>query len=396
MTVLDGLQISTLRARVARAMDRTPVVDLHTHLFPPEFGDLCLSGPDELLTYHYLVAETLRFTKEAPETFLTRSKPEQADLVWKTLFVERTPISEATLGVAATFVALGLDPTARDLREARSYLKHPIEERIEWVFSLAGVESVTMTNDPLDASERPCYDAGFQGNSRFRAALRVDPVLFEEHGDTEWTRTYVQAWAERLNASYVAASLSPDLDLSGDSEVAIRLRESVLPALEENGLPLALMIGVKRRINPRLELAGDGVGLSDLNGLASLLREYPDVRFLVTTLARENTQELCVLARKFSNLTPFGCWWFQNTPSLVQETTTMRLEMLGTSFVPQHSDARILEQLVYKWGHARRAIATSLSERYIRMAEDRIFVTDSQIDADIDDLMRTNALEALR
>src|SRR5471030_2293514 len=94
---------SSLRARVKRAVKSTPAVDLHTHLFPPDFGSLCLSGPDELLTYHYLIAETLRFTRQEPEEFLAMPMRLQADKVWKTLFVDRTPVSEAAAGVAATF-----------------------------------------------------------------------------------------------------------------------------------------------------------------------------------------------------------------------------------------------------------------------------------------------------
>lgn len=39
------------------------VVDLHTHLFPPSHGRLMLWGIDELLTYHYLIAE---FFQTAP------------------------------------------------------------------------------------------------------------------------------------------------------------------------------------------------------------------------------------------------------------------------------------------------------------------------------------------
>ena len=39
-----------------------------------------------------------------------------------------------------------------------------------------------------------------------------------------------------------------------------------------------------------------------------------------------------------------GCWWFVNNPSLIDEITRMRMELLGTSFIPQHSDARILDQ----------------------------------------------------
>lgn len=386
----------SLAERVGRRVAGAHVVDLHTHLFPAGFGPLCLSGPDELLTYHYLVAETLRFTRETPEAFLAMPKPAQADVVWKTLFVDRAPISEAASGVAATFVALGLDPAARDLREARAEAAAPVEERIERVFEFAGVDSVVMTNDPLSPDERPFYENGFRGDRRFRTALRIDPILLTERGDRAWTRGYVEEWATRLGAAYVAVSLPPDLDLAGVHPAALRLREAVLPALRDLGLPLALMIGVRRAVNPRLGLAGDGSGAADLTGLASLLREFSDVRFLVTTLSRENAHELCVLARKFAHLTPFGCWWFVNNPSLVREITTMRLEMLGTSFVPQHSDARILEQLIYKWAHARRAISQALVERYERLSEDGIYVKDAQIDADVAALMRVNALDAMR
>lgn len=392
----DSSRWTSLRARVSRAVESAKVFDLHTHLFPPEFGALCLSGVDELLTYHYLIAETLRFTRQEPEQFLALSKRQQADTIWTTLFVERTPLSEAASGVAATLVAMGLDPAAKDLREARSYSQRPIQERMDWVFSQAGIEAVTMTNDPLNADEGPVYHKGFKPSDRFKTALRIDPILFQGDGGSVAIQEYVKTWATHLAASYVAASLPPDLDLAGDSDVALRLRGAVLPTLESEGLPLALMIGVRRRINPRLDMAGDGVGLSDLSGLAELLRQFPKVRFLVTTLARENSQELCVLARKFANLIPFGCWWFQNTPSLVRETTTMRLELLGASFVPQHSDARILEQLVYKWSHSRKAIAQALSDRYVAMGVEGVHVTDAQIAGDVEALMRTNALEAMR
>jgi hypothetical protein len=40
--------------------DTTPIVDMHTHLFSPAFGELALWGIDDLLTYHYLEAEFFR------------------------------------------------------------------------------------------------------------------------------------------------------------------------------------------------------------------------------------------------------------------------------------------------------------------------------------------------
>ena len=50
------LSVSDVRAKVAESVNNTKVIDLHTHLFPPSHGSLCLWGPDELLVYHYLVS----------------------------------------------------------------------------------------------------------------------------------------------------------------------------------------------------------------------------------------------------------------------------------------------------------------------------------------------------
>jgi hypothetical protein len=48
-------------AAVEEAVARTPVSDIHTHLYDPAFGKLLLWGVDELLTYHYLVSESFRY-----------------------------------------------------------------------------------------------------------------------------------------------------------------------------------------------------------------------------------------------------------------------------------------------------------------------------------------------
>src|SRR5262249_15636647 len=135
-------------------------------------------------------------------------------------------------------------------------------------------------------------------------------------------------------------------------------------------LPLALMIGVRRQVNPALRLAGDGLGRADLTVLERICLEFPDNRFLVSVLSRENQHELCVLARKFANILPFGCWWVLNNGSIVEEITRERLEMLGPSFIAQNSDARVLEQLLYKWRNTRRTIAPLVAGHFERLAED--------------------------
>ncbi|MDQ3180397.1 MAG: glucuronate isomerase, partial [Acidobacteriota bacterium] len=104
----------------------------------------------------------------------------------------------------------------------------------------------------------------------------------------------------------------------------------------------------------------------------------------------ENQHELCVAARKFSNLMPFGCWWFLNNSSIIAEITRERFEMLGTSFIPQHSDARILDQLIYKWNHSRRAIADALFDSYAALWHDGRRVTKQEIECDAEKLFSEN------
>jgi len=90
-----------------------------------------------------------------------------------------------------------------------------------------------------------------------------------------------------------------------------------------------------------------------------------------------------VSARKFNNLMPFGCWWFLNNPSIVSEITRERLELLGPSFIPQHSDARVLEHLIYKWGHSRRVIAEALFASYESLRVSGRAVTRQEIVRDV-------------
>jgi len=136
-------------------------------------------------------------------------------------------------------------------------------------------------------------------------------------------------------------------------------------------------MGVRRAVNPALKAAGGRYGPRRTSGLWSRsAQRIPDVRFLATFLSRENQHELCVCARKFNNLMPFGCWWFaEQSIDCFRMITRERLELLGASFIPQHSDARVLEQLIYKWSHARVVIAASLSETYEQLLQSGRAVT---------------------
>jgi hypothetical protein len=405
---------SELRRQVEEAVNQTPVIDIHTHLFAPAFDEMSLFGIDELLTYHYLIAETFRSTSVAPECFWQMNKTEQADLIWRTLFVENTPLSEATRGIVTVLNAFGLDPAAHDLTEARAFFSSQnISEHLDRVLKMAGVSDVVMTNDPFDAREAHVWENGAAVDRRFHAVLRMDRLLNDwQNAATKLShlgyrvdarsvsvktavevRRFLDKWIARMKPLYMAVSLPEDFKFP-DSDIRDRvIREVVLPIAREHKLPFAMMIGVRRGVNPALRWAGDGLGRADMKAVERMCAENPDVRFLATFLSRENQHELCIAARKFSNLMPFGCWWFLNNPSIISEITRERIELLGASFIPQHSDARILEQLIYKWQHSRRVISESLSESYEQLLTSGRAVTRCEIERDVTRMFSGNFRE---
>ncbi|MDB5292134.1 MAG: hypothetical protein JWL69_3375 [Phycisphaerales bacterium] len=419
---------------VQKALAAQPVTDLHTHLYSPGFGTpvgnatgrtdpagLMLWGIDELVTYHYLVAEVFRVvpaSKLPYEQFWKMSKTVQADHIWKNLFVERTPLSEACRGVLTTLQRLGLDPNEKTLEPYRRYFSAQDPSGfIDRVMEVANVRSITMTNPVFDDNERERWlrDPAALADPRFRAVLRIDPILRDyptaAKKMSEWgfrvtsdidaktieeARRFLREWIDRQKAIYLAVSLPPEFRYPAEPGDAVAwagqvmLEKVVLPVCAERGLPFAMMIGSRLRVNPALRDAGDMVGKADIGAVVNLCREFPGNKFLVTMLSRENQHELCVAARKFGNLMIFGCWWFLNNPSLIEEITRMRIELLGTSFVPQHSDARVLDQLVYKWEHSRQIIGKVLVEKYVGLAEAGFGVTKEGIERDVRMLLAGN------
>ena len=120
-------------------------------------------------------------------------------------------------------------------------------------------------------------------------------------------------------------------------------------------------------MNPALR-GGDMVGLSDVGSVVRLCHDFPQQPVPLHDARPREPARAGVPARKFGNLMVFGCWWFLNNPSLIDEITRMRVELLGTSFIPQHSDARVLDQLIYKWDHSRAIIGHVLVDKYADLA----------------------------
>jgi hypothetical protein len=389
-----------IRRWVDDAVAAAPVYDLHTHLYPPAFGPLMLWGIDELLTYHYLIGESIRASGIAYDAFWSMDKPRQADFIWRTLFFERAPLSEACRGVLTVLHRLGLDVASKNLEGYRDFFRSQTPAGYtDRVLKLANVHTVVMTNDPLDPVEREVWMHSPERDARFKAVLRIDPLLLnwpavggmlrglgydasDDLGGSSMAeiRRFLSDWIGRMKATYVAVSLPPEWKYPDTSPSTRVADEAILPVCREMNLPFAVMVGVTRQANPALRMAGDSLAKADLSSLHRLCAANPGNKFMATVLSRENQHELAVAARLQPNLFVFGCWWYVNNPSLIEEITTMRVELLGTEFAPQHSDARVLDQLVYKWDHSRRVIAKVLAEKFTDLAQSGWPVSRDEVD----------------
>ena len=308
-----------------------------------------------------------------------------------------------------TLQQLGLDP-GDDLEKLRGWFKEQNpNDYIDRVMEISNVQKITMTNAVFDANERNRWlqNPAVGSDSRFSGVLRIDPILrnwpqaasqmagwnyaVEEEisaATISEARRFLRDWLDRTQAIYMAVSLPPDFRFPCEGDAISRAGQSmiekvVLPVCLERGLPFAMMIGSNIGVNPALRDAGDMVGKADISSVVNLCREFPGNKFFVTMLSRENQHELCVAARKFGNLMPFGVWWFLNNPSLMAEIETMRFELLGTSFIPQHSDARVLDQLIYKWQHSREVIGGVLAEQYEKLSRAGWPIQENNIERDV-------------
>lgn len=399
-----------LQSVIEEAVSQVQITDVHTHIYSSDFGELLLWGIDELLTYHYLIAEFFRHSTMEYKEFFKLSKREQADVIWETLFIQNSPVSEAQRGVLTVLAKLGLDVSSRDLEAYRKYFNElTVDEYINKVFEVAGIKEVVMTNDPFDSLEKPVWESIGNNDSRFKAALRIDPLLnqyetsFQQlrawgygvnrslnNESIEEIKRFLRDWIKKTKSLYMAVSLPPTFMVPENSDRSRIIEQCIIPVCRELNIPFAMMIGVNKLVNYELGLAGDSLGKSDIQVVEYLCRTYPQNKFMVTMLARENQHELAITARKFKNLMVFGCWWFLNNPSIIEEMTRIRMETLGLSFIPQHSDARVLDQLIYKWTHSRKIIAKVLFDKYSDLLDNNWSVTKEEITRDVENLFSNN------
>ena len=385
------------------AAHETPAVEIRAFVQPPGSPGPVVSGIDSLLTSPSVLEEFFRRRAmgrretmpeaeagTARETYIKSLTPgELADIVWRQLFVDHPPMSEAIRVVLTTLGLFGLDVGSGDLRILREqFAAIPEEERLKKVLKLANLELILYPVESLSVEEEG------QTAKRppvFRPVLCLNRLLGEWkesarklRGQGFGVKGKIDEFAPlevRRHLAGEAARLAPvamSFDWQRgqyplDDGVGRLIREAVLPLCRERGLPFLVAAGI------------------DVPDLAPLWEDNPDVRFLLFPTREEQSFAAGKAAAHSRNLLLCGPDKILSHPSCLERVIRRRLEASGSTFHACHSGAETLEELVGRWAHLRWTLGETLITRYAELWRTGWKFSEEDIRSDVKAILGGNA-----
>ena len=364
---------SQIKFYIEKFVNSTPIFDIHTHLFPSKFKKYYNVGLIKLLNYHYLKAELFSLGNIKIKNFNNLDDSKKAKIIWDNLFLNRYPISTATQGVLRILKIYGVEDVNQKFDKI---LKITNENQLseEDIFKITNINQVVMTNNPFNSEEKKILN--LNKDSKYLPSIRIDDLFMKPKSKNEYLNSWYLSGQEKIKKAIKEIkiiiqtnkpsyfSLSTENFKEFENEFFFK---NFLSLLKETKTPMMLLIGVKRGVNKLYNDAGDGIGTMNLDYLEKILIKFPRNKFLVSCLDYRDQFKLSVLARKFQNLKIVGFWWFNNNESIIENLLKQRFELLGDNFIVQHSDARIIDQLVYKWLDFKSIYIKVMVEKYQKL-----------------------------
>ena len=380
------------KKKILKIINQTSIVDIHTHLFPQSHKPYFLSGSDDIFNYHYLTAEFLSSSKFNPISFFKFSKTKRAELVWQYLFVDNTPISEASIGVVKilNFLKINNYKSKNYTLIKKKLDKNKINHKL--ILKKLNIKKVVMTNNPFNNKEWSLFKNKNWDRKFYKTSIRLDDLFskkFENKFNKKTLYEFINKKFIESKPSYFALSLNgKNIMKFFNSDYMTKI---IIPFLIKKKLPLMLLTGVRRSVNSTFQDGGDGIGDEKIDFLENIIKKYKKINFLVTHLSDVSQYKLIVLSRKLPNLTLFGFWWFLNQDNYVKKYLKVKISLLGYNFIAQHSDARVFEHLIYKWSDFKDNLAEVMFEKYKKLQDAGYDLNTSQVQKDMNLLLNENS-----
>ena len=358
---------------IEKFVNSTPIFDIHTHLFPSKFKKYYNVGLIKLLNYHYLKAELFSLGNIKINYFNKLNDNKKARIIWNNLFLNRYPLSTATQGVLRILKIYGVDDVNQKFEKI---LKITNENQLSEgdIFSITNIKRVVMTNNPFEKDEKKILN--LNKDNRYLPSIRIDDLFLKPKNKKDFLMSSYLSNHKKIKKAIneikkILKTNRPSyFSLSSENFDEFKndlFFDNFLSLLRQSKTPMMLLIGVKRGVNKLYNDAGDGIGTMNLNNLEKILSKFPNNNFLISCLDYRDQFRLNVLARKFQNLKIVGFWWFNNNESIIENLLKQRFELLGDNFILQHSDARIVDQLVYKWLDFKSIYIKVMVEKYHKL-----------------------------
>lgn len=393
------------------AVHTTPAADIRVFLPVPDPDAPAATGIDALLTTPGILAEFFRRRAlnrpfgesdagSAHESYIRSLTPgELADIVWRQLFIDHAPLSEATRCVLTTLGLYGIDVGSGDLRALREQFDAiPDNERLERALTLANLDLVLHPVDVMDM-DRAARPAG--RSPAFRPVLDLSSLLgdWKESARTlrgqgyglkakvdEFTPLELRRFLNGAVMESRPAALGIDWPLGhypDDNCVGRLVREAVMPLCRERGLPLLVAA----------DGADTAAGLEAVSiiRLAPLWEENQEVRFLLFPAREEQLPSALLASQRCRNLLLCGPDQPLANPTALDRFTIDRLEATGSAFHACHSSAESPEELVGRWAHMRWVFGKALIRRYADLWRTGWRFADSDIRRDVKAMLGGNA-----
>lgn len=332
------------------------------------------------------------------------SPGETADLVWRRLFLDQSPLSEPSRAVLTTLGLFGMRVEERDLGLFREeFAKMTAADRLERTFAIANLETVLYPVECLDVDEAAVKAAQ---NPRFKPVLAIDALLrdwkesarvmrglgygvkgkIDEFAPLE-LRRYLMEVVNRLNPAAISYDWPHDSRPDSSRGRARLIREAVLPLCAERNLAFCFAAGDDPTNGPDQE---PGAPLS-IGELSVLWRMHPDIRFLLFPTDDSQLSAACREASLCGNLLLCGPDAPLSHPSSLARFTAERLETCGGAFHACHSGATALEELAGRWAHLRWMLGETLQQRYAELWRTGWRVGEDDVRADVKAMLGGNA-----
>lgn len=400
------------------AVHGAPVLDVRCFVPPPGSGDGHASGVDALLCSREILGEFRRrrsLAGTAPgewshteEGLRALAPGELADLVWRRLFLDSSPLSEPARVVLTALGLFGMAVEKRDLRLFREeFAKMTAPERLEKTFALANLEAVLYPVDCLEMDEAAVKASR---HPRFRPVLRLDRLLddwkesarvmrglgygvkgkIDDFAPLE-LRRFLLEQVNRLGPVAVAYDWPRDLSPDEPRGVSRLLFEAVLPLCRERSLAFCVAAG-----DGPNRPAGEGAPPPVIGELSPLWRDNPDVKFLLFPTDSSQLSSAAREAAERDNLLLCGPDAPLSHPSSLPAYTAERLETCGSAFHYCHSGATALEELAGRWAHLRWTLGEVMIRRYSELRRTGWRVGEEDVRSDAAAILGGNAKRFLR